>query len=83
MLTPKLQHGKNNTNKDKLISREEYSNMLTVYNIPQNTMKIGFEELDSNEDNFISSQEMIEGLKNFFKSSQMKARGNMIFGDWH
>lgn len=70
------------TNKDKLMSREEYSNMLTVYNIPQNTAKVGFEELDSNEDDFVSSEEMITGLKNFFKSSDADAQGNMIFGDW-
>ena len=70
-------------NKDKLISREEYSNMLTVYNIPQNTAKVGFEELDMNKDDIVSSDEMINGLKNFFKSSDPNAPGNMIFGDWH
>ena len=69
-------------NKDQLISREEYSHMLTVYNIPQNTAKIGFDELDSNNDGFISSDEMINGLKNFFKSPDPKAQGNMIFGEW-
>ena len=69
-------------NNDKLISREEYSNMLTVYNIPQNTAKAGFEELDTNKDDFISSEEMISGLKNFFKSSDPNANGSMIFGDW-
>lgn len=69
-------------NKDKLISREEYSNMLTVYNIPQNTAKVGFEELDINRDDHISSDEMIDGLKNFFKSADPEAKGNKIFGDW-
>jgi len=69
-------------NKDKMISRKEYSNMLTVYNIPQNTADVGFEELDTNKDDFISSEEMVTGLKNFFKSSDIKAPGNMIFGDW-
>lgn len=69
-------------NKDQLISREEYSNMLTVYNIPQNTAKVGFDELDSNNDDFISSDEMINGLKNFFKSPDPKAQGSMFFGEW-
>ena len=69
-------------NKDKMISREEYSHMLTVYNIPQNTAKVGFEEMDTDDDNFISSDEMISGLKNFFKSNEAEAKGNMIFGDW-
>jgi len=69
-------------NRDKMISMEEYTNMLTIYNIPQNTAKMGFEELDTNNDNFISDEEMIEGLKNFFTSGDSKASGNMIFGQW-
>ena len=56
--------------------------MLTVYNIPQNTAKVGFSELDSNNDDQISSTEMIDGLRNFFKSNEVNVSGNMIFGDW-
>ena len=69
-------------NKDRLISREEYANMLTIYNISQDMAYEGFEELDSNQDNFISAEEMVEGLKNFFRSSDPKAKGNLIFGIW-
>ncbi|MEO1253300.1 MAG: EF-hand domain-containing protein [Bacteroidota bacterium] len=69
-------------NKDKLISREEYTNMLTIYNISHDMAIDGFEELDTNEDNFISVEEMVEGLKNFFRSNDPEARGNLIFGAW-
>ena len=69
-------------NRDKLISRDEYSNMLTVYNLPQNTAKVVFEELDMNLDDIVSADEMVNGLKNFFKSSDPHAAGNMIFGEW-
>lgn len=69
-------------NRDKMISREEYANMLTIYNISQRMAYQGFEELDSNHDNFISSDEMINGLSNFFLSSDTDAKGNLIFGDW-
>jgi len=68
--------------RDKRISRNEYANMLTIYNIPQNTAIEGFNELDTNKDDFISAEEMIEGLKNFFNSDQSNAKGNMIFGNW-
>lgn len=67
---------------DRRISRDEYAHMLTVYNIPQNTVKAGFDELDTNNDDYISSDEMINGLQNFFKSSNQSAKGNLIFGDW-
>ncbi len=69
-------------NKDKLISREEYANMLTIYNISHDMAIEGFEELDSNHDNFISADEMVEGLKNFFRSGDPDAKGNLIFGQW-
>lgn len=69
-------------NKDKLISREEYANMLTIYNISHKMAIQGFEELDSNSDNYISSDEMVEGLNNFFKSEDSEAKGNLIFGEW-
>ncbi len=69
-------------NRDKMISREEYANMLTIYNIPQNMAYQSFEELDSNHDNYISSDEMVSGLSNFFLSTDKEAKGNLIFGDW-
>ncbi|MEP0984627.1 EF-hand domain-containing protein [Ekhidna sp.] len=69
-------------NKDKLISRDEYANMLTIYNIPQDAAIQGFEELDENQDNFISADEMVVGLGNFFRSSDENAKGNLIFGRW-
>ncbi|NQZ74890.1 MAG: hypothetical protein HRT61_02110 [Ekhidna sp.] len=69
-------------NKDKLISREEYANMLMIYNIPNDSAIQGFEELDRNSDDFISSDEMVQALNNFFKSENSEAKGNLIFGDW-
>ncbi len=69
-------------NRDRLISREEYANMLTIYNISQKMAIQGFEELDTNDDNFISADEMVDGLNNFFKSEDENAKGNLIFGDW-
>ncbi len=69
-------------NRDKLISRIEYADMLTIYNLSHETAVKGFEELDENEDNHISAQEMINGLRNFFKSSNPEAKGNLIFGEW-
>ncbi|MEQ9466158.1 MAG: EF-hand domain-containing protein [Ekhidna sp.] len=69
-------------NKDRLISREEYANMLTIYNISHKVAIQGFEELDTNSDNFISADEMVEGLTNFFRSEDSEAKGNLIFGEW-
>ena len=69
-------------NRDRLISEEEYANMLTIYNISHKMAIRGFEELDTNGDSFISADEMVEGLNNFFKSEDENAGGNLISGDW-
>ncbi|WP_420317570.1 EF-hand domain-containing protein [Ekhidna sp.] len=69
-------------NKDRLISRDEYANMLTIYNISHNVAVQGFEELDENGDDYISADEMVAGLSNFFRSNDEQAKGNLIFGDW-
>jgi len=69
-------------NKDKLISREEYAHMLTIYNISHDVAIEGFQELDTNSDHYISADEMVEGLNNFFKSPDEGAKGNLIFGNW-
>lgn len=69
-------------NRDKMISRDEYANMLTIYNISQETALQGFAELDANNDDVISADEMVIGLRNFFNSSDPDAKGNLIFGEW-
>ena len=43
--------------------------MLTIYNIPQNTADQGFDELDANKDQYISADEMVEGLKNLIRTA--------------
>lgn len=69
-------------NRDHFISREEYLDMLAIYNIPQDKTERSFDELDANNDNLISSDEMVNGLRNFFKSNDENAPGNLIFGEW-
>ncbi len=69
-------------NRDNFISKEEYAHMLTIYNIPQEHAEQSFAELDSNHDQLISADEMVNGLRNFFKSNDLNAPGSLIFGEW-
>jgi Ca2+-binding EF-hand superfamily protein len=69
-------------NRDNFIQKEEYSDMLTIYKISQDHAEQSFEELDSNKDGVISVDEMINGLRNFFKSNDVNSPGNLIFGEW-
>lgn len=70
------------TNRDQKISKEEYADMLAIYNMPHDTATKGFKELDTDNDDQISMDELTEGLRNFFCSGSSEARGNFIFGDW-
>lgn len=69
-------------NNDKHISIEEYSNMLSVYKISPEHCERSFKQLDENDDLVISSDELVNGLNDYFTSSDPDAPGNMIFGDW-
>ena len=67
---------------DKMISRDEYTQMLRIYNLNRETVIKGFEDLDENGNEVVSAEEMINGLRNFFMSSDPEAKGNLIFGEW-
>lgn len=69
-------------NGDQMISRSEYANMLTVYGISHEMANQSFKELDLNHDDLISAEELMQGLANFFLSSDSDAKGNLIFGAW-
>ncbi len=69
-------------NGDKHISMGEYVNMLSVYNIPLDVCEQAFQQLDLNGDELISAEELVAGLHDYFYSSDPKALGNWIFGDW-
>lgn len=69
-------------NGDKFISKEEYANMLGAYNLSHAESETSFELLDQNGDGRISEAELIDGLHDFFWSSDHEAAGNFIFGKW-
>lgn len=69
-------------NADKVISKKEYLDMFTVYQIQLDQLENAFDKLDTNHDGQISMDEMIKGLEDFFLSADPEAAGNWIFGDW-
>ncbi|MEM9895779.1 MAG: EF-hand domain-containing protein [Bacteroidota bacterium] len=70
------------SDRDGFIDHDEYIDMLSAYRISAHIATESFQELDSNDDNRISKEEMINGLNNFFLSDDEKAKGNLIFGGW-
>lgn len=69
-------------NGDKVISKQEFVDMFTVYQIKLDQSKSAFDKLDTNHDGQISMEEMIKGFEDYFLSPDPDAAGNWIFGDW-
>ena len=69
-------------NGDNHISIDEYANMWSVYGISPDNCQRSFDLLDQNHDSLISAEEMVEGLNDFFNSSDPFAPGNLMFGEW-
>ncbi|WP_258100495.1 EF-hand domain-containing protein [Marinoscillum pacificum] len=67
---------------DKQISKKEYQDMFTVYEIDQEHSEYAFEKLDTNHDDQISMAEMVHAFEDFFLSKEPQSAGNWIFGDW-
>ena len=67
---------------DKQISKKEYQDMFTVYQIDLAHSEYAFNQLDSNHDDQISMAEMVNAFEDFFLSKDTQSAGNWIFGDW-
>lgn len=69
-------------NKDGVISTDEYSDMFMCYHIPIKYSAKAFVKLDRDGDDFITKEELMAAVDEFFKSSDEKAPGNWLFGFW-
>ncbi len=69
-------------NLDGRISIDEYLDMFTIYRIDVKYSAKSFLRLDANRDEFISKQELVNAVFDFFVSDDPEADGNWIFGNW-
>ncbi len=63
-----------------LIDRREWKNLFQVYNLPVVYSDSTFTQLDSDEDGFLSRQEILSLLQEFYFSDEPSALGNYMFG---
>ncbi len=70
-------------NHDGSITIDEYTDMFKIYGIDITHSKKGFKLLDTDSNDRISREELEVALNEFFKSSDVNAKGNWAFGSWH
>jgi len=67
---------------DGYISLNEYIDLFMAYRIEIRYSARAFTKLDLNQDDLISRDELLSGIKEFFRSDDREAAGNWLFGFW-
>ena len=70
------------SDRDGHISLDEYIDLFMAYKIDMKFSAKSFTNLDRNQDDFISRDELLEAIKEFFRSDDKNAAGNWLFGFW-
>ncbi|NQZ78844.1 MAG: EF-hand domain-containing protein [Ekhidna sp.] len=68
------------TDNDGYIDLDEYIDLLVGYRIEVRFAAKSFRKLDRNNDDLISRGELIRAVKEFFRSNDPDAPGNLLFG---
>lgn len=70
------------TDDDGYLSLEEYIELFVAYRIDVKYSAKSFVKLDTNYNEEISYDELLEAIRQFYRSDDEKAPGNWLFGFW-
>jgi hypothetical protein len=66
----------------KKISQQEWAGLLSVYNVSPVYAPLVFPKLDANQDGFLSKEEVLQLIRDFFYSNEPEAPANDMFGPY-
>jgi Ca2+-binding EF-hand superfamily protein len=67
---------------DGKISQKEWAGLLSVYNVSSVYAPLVFPKLDANQDGFLSKEEVLALIREFFYSDDPEAPANAMFGPY-
>lgn len=67
---------------DGKISQQEWAGLLSVYNVSPVYAPLVFPKLDANQDGFVSKEEVLQLIRDFFYSNDLEAPANSMFGPY-
>lgn len=70
------------TDNDGYLSLEEYIELFVAYRIDVKYSAKSFLKLDTNSNEIISYDELLEAVRQFYRSDDKHAPGNWLFGFW-
>lgn len=62
------------------LDQNEWQTLFQVYNIPVIYAPESFAKIDLNQDGFLSREEVLSALQEFYDSDDPEVAGNYIFG---
>ncbi len=68
---------------NRYIELNEFIDFFMAYRIEIRFSAKSFVKLDTNRDDLISREELINAINGFFRSSDIENPGNWLFGFWH
>ncbi|GHJ43764.1 calcium-binding protein [Catellatospora sp. TT07R-123] len=68
------------TDDDGLVSRDEFATMQRAFGTPVGEISLAFDKLDADEDGFLTVDEMMVGVRQFYIGADETAPGNWFFG---
>lgn len=67
---------------DGKISQQEWAGLLSVYNVSPLYAPLVFPKLDANQDGFLSKEEVLQLIRDFFYSNDPETPANAMFGPY-
>ena len=67
---------------DEVIGVREFVDFYGIFGLPVTLAETIFEALDANEDGAITRAEFLDATREFYRSDDVEARGNFLFGPY-
>ena len=69
-------------NRDRFISVDEFMDMFVAFRIEIRYSAKAFTKMDLNGDEYLSREELLTAVSQYFRSDDEKDKGNWLFGFW-
>jgi juvenile hormone diol kinase len=70
------------TDEDGVLGPREFCDFYGIFGLSASLARDVFQELDADDDGFMSREELLEVARQFYRSDDPEARGNLLYGPY-